>query len=142
MALSVGASTASGFRLAYATTLPFGRGFGAFEKLEILFANRSLVLMFVTPFAVRTLCRCSIVALGLRYTRPAAVDRTGAAIWAIGGIVVFFVSRTVWAWLNVLLPGVFGWSSSSLVSCGSLRLSTGFVFVKFPSWLRASICRM
>ena len=67
------------------------------------------------------------------------MDTTGAAIWDIGGIVICFVSRTVGAWLNVLLPGVFGWFSSSLVSLWSLRLATGFVFVKVPSWLRASI---
>ena len=39
------------FRLAYATTVPFGRYFGVFKKLEIVIANYSLVLMSATPFA-------------------------------------------------------------------------------------------
>ena len=43
---------ASGFRLAYPTTVPFGRHIGVSEKLEIVIENRSLVLMSVTPFAV------------------------------------------------------------------------------------------
>ena len=99
LALSGSACMASGFRLTYATTVPFGRHFGVFEKFEIIIANRSLVLMSATPFAVRTLCRCWIAAFGSRYTRPAAVDTPGTAIWDIGGIVEFCVSRTVWACL-------------------------------------------
>ena len=97
--------------------------------------------MSATPFAVRTLCRCWIAAFGSRYTRPAAVDATGTAISDIGGIVVFVVSRTVRAWLNVLLPGVFGWFSTSLVSFWSRRLAVGFEFVKVPSLLRGSTGR-
>ena len=45
------------------------------------------------------------------------------------------------AWLNVLPPGFFDWSSSSLVSFWSLRLATGFFLVKAPSLLPASIGR-
>ena len=90
--------------------------------------------MSATPIAVRTACRCWIAAFGSRNTRTAAV-------WDIGGIVIFFVSRTVWPWLNVLLPGVPGWFSSSLVSFCSLRLATVFVLVKVPSLSRASIGR-
>ena len=71
---------ASGLRWAYATTVPFGRHFGVVQKFEIIIANRSLVLMSATPFAVRTRCRCWIAAFGSRYTRPAAVDTTGAAL--------------------------------------------------------------
>ena len=121
--------------------MPFGRHFGFFEKLEIVIANRSLVLMSATPFAVRTLSCCWTAAFGSRYTRLAAVDTTGTAIWKIGGIVIFFVSRTVWTWLNVLPPGIFNWSCISLISFGCLLLSTVFVFVNFPSGLRASVER-
>ena len=41
---------ASGFRLVYVTAVPFGRHFGAFEKLEIIISNLSLVLMSASTF--------------------------------------------------------------------------------------------
>ena len=86
---------ANGFHLAYAITVPFGGHFGVFEKLEIVISNRPLALMSATPFAVWNQRRCWIAAFGSSYTSPAALDTTGAAIWDIGGIVIFFASRTV-----------------------------------------------
>ena len=70
----------SGFRVAYATNVPFGRHLGVVVNLEIVIANHSVVLMYANPFAVGSRCRCSIAAFASRYTRPAAVGTTCAAI--------------------------------------------------------------